>query len=145
MFGTRTPLPNTDQQCWNWFTRTASFMVVCCGFFLCVVSRHASRHTSRLSAFFVAPATCIGLPDISLFTWILLQLWQRHQNKPRLRAVNLRPLLWGTQSPMTPVVASTNRAARFMLLNTRLLNNKALLIYDIILCKKLDFLCLTET
>ena len=32
-----------------------------------------------------------------------------------------------------------------MLLNTRSLNNKALLIYDIILDKKLNFLCVKET
>ena len=81
-------------------------------------------------------------PAVSAVRYALQR--QRFQNKPRPRAVNLGSLL-SINCGVTPVAASTNRDATFMLLNTRSLNNKALLMYDIIQDKKIDFLCLTET
>lgn len=65
---------------------------------------------------------------------------RRHLNTRHVRTSCLKPLACSDSS--TPPVSS---AATFMLLNTRSLNNKALLIHDIIIDKKLDFLCLTET
>lgn len=67
---------------------------------------------------------------------------RRHQNKNYARSANLRPLTCVDTAPCTVL---TNKSATFMLQNTRSLNNKAGLIYDIITDRKLDFMCLTET
>ena len=112
--------------------------------------RTASR-SSDLSASFVAPAMCIGLPDTSLFTWILLQL------SPQLGAILHCSNVINTNhahGPSTCIPCSAS-IALWPLLQLPLtglprscycsLNNKALLIYDIILDKKFDFLFLTET
>ena len=73
---------------------------------------------------------------------------QHHQNQPQVRTLsNLRPLACvnGAVSFTPPASASVNNIAAFMLLNPHSLNNKALLIHDIITDRKIDFLCLTET
>ena len=73
---------------------------------------------------------------------------QHHLNQPQVRTLSyLRPLACvnGAVSSTPSVSASVNNTAAFMLLNPYTLNNKGLLIYDIITDRKSDFLCLTET
>ena len=69
---------------------------------------------------------------------------QRHQNQPQVRTQSPLACVNGAVSSTSPASGSVNAAA-FMLLNPRSLNNKALLIHDIITDRKTDFLCLTET
>ena len=73
---------------------------------------------------------------------------QRHLNQPQVRTLSyLRPLAFvnGAVSSTSPASASVNNTTAFMLLNPHSLNNKGLLIHDIITDRKIDFLCLTET
>lgn len=69
----------------------------------------------------------------------------RHHNKPHVCSVNLKPLACVDGITVLPAIATYNNSHTFMLLNTRSLNNKASLINEIIIDRKLDFLCLTET
>ena len=65
---------------------------------------------------------------------------RRAERKPRPPPANLRNLVCTDSS-----AAPTGRSASFILQNIRSINNKAVLIHDIITEKKLDFICLTET
>lgn len=94
----------------------------------------ATRHK------FVHSSTTPAVSGVRCHTSVL----RRHQSNRHAELINLRPLA-SVDSTAPPVATFTNQIATFMLLNTRSLNNKAGLIHDIIIDKKLEFMCLTET